>query len=35
VWAASGVPYRELADRIVTLALERHAKRSALRTSRG
>jgi D-alanine-D-alanine ligase len=34
VWAASGVPYPELAARIVALALERHALRSGLKTSR-
>ncbi len=34
VWAASGVPYPELADRLVALALERHAARRRLRTSR-
>ena len=34
VWEASGVPYPELAARIVALALERHAQRHGLRTSR-
>ncbi len=34
VWAASGLPYPALADRLVELALERHAARRALRTSR-
>ncbi len=28
LWAASGVPYPELIDRLVALALERHARRS-------
>jgi D-alanine-D-alanine ligase len=28
-WAASGVPYAELLDRLVQLALDRHARRSA------
>ena len=34
VWEASGVPYPELVDRLVGLALSRHAARVALRTSR-
>lgn len=34
VWAASGVPYGVLAGRIVALAMERHALRRGLRTSR-
>jgi D-alanine-D-alanine ligase len=34
LWAASGVPYAELADRIVSLALERHRAKGSLLTSR-
>ncbi len=33
LWAASGVDYPTLVDRLVTLALERHAEKRALRTS--
>jgi D-alanine-D-alanine ligase len=33
MWAASGVAYPELLDRLVALALERHAARQRLRTS--
>ena len=33
MWAASGVPYPELLDRLITLAQERHAQRQQLRTS--
>jgi D-alanine-D-alanine ligase len=33
MWEASGVPYRELIDRLITLAIERHAARQQLRTS--
>jgi D-alanine-D-alanine ligase len=33
LWAASGVDYPTLVDRLVKLALERHAERRALRTS--
>ncbi len=29
LWAASGVPYADLVDRLVALALDRHARRSA------
>jgi hypothetical protein len=29
MWEASGVPYAELLDRLVQLALDRHARRSA------
>ena len=29
LWQASGVPYAELVDRLVALALERHARRSS------
>jgi len=34
VWEASGVPYPRLAERIVELALERHAEKRRQRTSR-
>jgi D-alanine-D-alanine ligase len=34
LWQASGVPYAELIGRLVTLALERHASRRALRRVR-
>ena len=34
LWEASGIPYAELADRIIALALERHAARAALLTQR-
>jgi D-alanine-D-alanine ligase len=33
LWAASGVDYPALVDRLVTLALERHAEKRTLRTS--
>ena len=33
MWAASGVPYTELVDRLVALAIERHAAKQQLRTS--
>lgn len=33
MWAASGVTYPELLDRLIALALERHASRQQLRTS--
>ena len=33
MWEASGVPYAELLDRLITLAIERHAERQQLRTS--
>jgi D-alanine-D-alanine ligase len=33
LWAASGVDYATLLDRLVTLALERHAEKQQLRTS--
>jgi D-alanine-D-alanine ligase len=32
LWEASGVPYAELVDRLITLALERHAEKNKLRT---
>ena len=35
LWAASGLPYHELIDELVTLALERHERRTKTRrTSR-
>ena len=33
MWAASGVPYPELVDRLIALARERHAEKQQLRTS--
>jgi D-alanine-D-alanine ligase len=33
MWAASGVPYPELLDRLITLARERHTEKQQLRTS--
>jgi len=33
LWAASGLPYPALLDRLITLALERHAEKQQLRTS--
>lgn len=33
LWAASGIPYPELLDRLIRLALDRHAEKSAIRTS--
>jgi D-alanine-D-alanine ligase len=33
LWAASGVEYPALLDRLVALALERHAEKQQLRTS--
>jgi D-alanine-D-alanine ligase len=33
LWEASGIPYPELLDRLVTLALERHQVKSSLKTS--
>lgn len=33
LWEASGVPYRELITRLITLALERHDRRKLLKTS--
>ncbi len=32
LWDASGIPYPELIDRLVTLAIERHADKNKLRT---
>jgi D-alanine-D-alanine ligase len=34
LWAASGLPYLELIDRLIELALERHAERTATSFSR-
>jgi D-alanine-D-alanine ligase len=34
LWEASGIPYPELLDRLIGLALDRHARRARLRTSR-
>jgi D-alanine-D-alanine ligase len=33
LWEASGLPYPRLLDRLIALALERHAEKQALRTS--
>jgi D-alanine-D-alanine ligase len=33
MWEASGLPYAELLDRLIQLALERHAEKQLLRTS--
>jgi D-alanine-D-alanine ligase len=33
MWEASGVPYPALVDRLIQLALERHADKQRLRTS--
>lgn len=33
LWAASGIPYPELIDRLIELALERHADRQRIRTT--
>ena len=33
MWEASGVSYSELIDRLIALALERHAEKQQLRTS--
>jgi D-alanine-D-alanine ligase len=32
LWAASGLPYRALLDRMIELAFERHGRRSKLET---
>jgi D-alanine-D-alanine ligase len=34
LWAASGLPYDELIDELVELALERHDRRARLSTKR-
>lgn len=33
LWEATGIPYRELLDRLITLALERHRQKNTLRTT--
>jgi D-alanine-D-alanine ligase len=33
MWEASGLPYPALVDRLIQLALERHAEKQQLRTS--
>jgi D-alanine-D-alanine ligase len=33
MWAASGLPYPQLLDRLIALAVERHADKQRLRTS--
>jgi D-alanine-D-alanine ligase len=33
MWAASGLTYQALLDRLIALALERHAEKQQLRTS--
>ncbi|NLJ75585.1 MAG: ATP-grasp domain-containing protein, partial [Firmicutes bacterium] len=33
LWEASGLPYNELVDRLIELALERHSERQKLQTS--
>jgi D-alanine-D-alanine ligase len=30
LWEASGIPYPELLDRLISLALERHAEKQSL-----
>lgn len=35
LWEASGIGYSELVDRLIQLAIERHAERAAMRTDRG
>ena len=32
MWEASGIPYPELIDRLITLAFERHAEKNNLKT---
>ncbi len=32
LWEASGIPYSELIDRLISLAIERHAEKNRLRT---
>jgi len=34
MWEASGLPYPELIDRLIELAIERHRERKAIRFSR-
>jgi D-alanine-D-alanine ligase len=33
MWAASGVSYPQLLDRLIALAIERHTEKQQLRTS--
>jgi D-alanine-D-alanine ligase len=33
MWEASGLPYPQLLERLITLALERHSEKQKLRTS--
>ena len=33
MWDASGLPYAQLIDRLIALAIERHAEKQQLRTS--
>ena len=33
MWEASGLSYPKLVDRLITLAIERHAEKQQLRTS--
>jgi D-alanine-D-alanine ligase len=33
LWEASGLPYARLLDRLIALAIERHAEKQQLRTS--
>jgi D-alanine-D-alanine ligase len=33
MWDASGLPYPKLIDKLIALALERHAEKQQLRTS--
>jgi len=33
MWEATGLPYADLLDRLITLAMERHAEKQQLRTS--
>src|SRR5262249_28677585 len=35
LWEASGVSYAQLCDRLIELAIERHAERAKIRTDRG
>ena len=32
MWEASGIPYPQLIDKLITLAMERHAEKNKLRT---
>jgi D-alanine-D-alanine ligase len=33
LWEASGISYSELLDRLITLAIERHREKNAIRTT--